>query len=115
MGSDLQFSVSPRDVEKLKTEDLTPRRNDGNDRNQVAPGERLLAARGRADLRADGARIRESAGSNVAGDSLGFVLLHHLHRRLGVFGTESRTGDGGGDSDRDSGDRPGARLQAPLD
>ena len=60
------------------------------------------------------AGARAGGGDRPLG-RLGPLPVRHLHRRLGLLGAEGRAGHGGVDPDLDPGDRPRARLPAPLD
>ncbi len=91
------------------------RRSHGRTGHEFSAGERLQAAVSRRDLPAHRAGGGESAGGDRPLGRVGPFPLRRLHGRLGLLGSQGRPGDGGGDPDLDSGDRPRARLRPPLD
>ena len=87
---------------------------DGRSRYQVSPRKRVPAVEVRRNLHAAGARQHGATGGDLARGVVGHVAVYCLQRRVGLFHTQGRPGNGGGDPDLHPRHRLGACLPAAL-
>src|ERR1019366_8338909 len=87
----------------------------GRSRNQVSSRKRVPTVEARRIIPTGRGGDDAFAGAYDTIHRLGHFALRYFHCRVRLFGTESRTGDGIGNPDFDSGDWSGPSLSATVE